>query len=142
MPESREPALTFRGLFDWLWERLPEARPHLAELKADAELDAVQEGRAIPDASVGYLLNPYGILSDALFWPVIVPAVETRNDDLLARTAAIVEALLAAADEDIRDAADLRVVSPLIGHAEYWSIFRHVAGPRLLSMTPRSQDPL
>ncbi|MFI6982261.1 hypothetical protein ACIBSV_27160 [Embleya sp. NPDC050154] len=119
-------------LFNRLWRACPAARPHLDRLAHEAGLDATAAERAIP-GSVARALNPYSVLSEAFFWPVLAPAARTGDVGRLPALAAIVEALLASSDEDVRDATHIRVLTPLSQDPELWPRFHPFAGPRLLA---------
>ncbi|MGW1997724.1 hypothetical protein [Embleya sp. NPDC001921] len=134
-------------LFNRLWRACPAARPHLDRLAHEAGLDATPAERAIP-GSVTLGLNPYSVLSEAFFWPVLAPAARTGDVARLPALAAIVEALLASPDEDVRDATHIRVVTPLSLDPELWPRFRPFAGPQLIAAVraaepnPRRAEPV
>ncbi|MGW1994930.1 hypothetical protein [Embleya sp. NPDC001921] len=130
---NRDSSLDSSGLFRWLWASLPETRPHLAHLLRDAEREAAENGEDLANEIICDSVNPYGILSEGFFWPVVVASVESGDVSMMVKIANTIEIILASSDEDLLAAADSRVVAPLSGQAEYWTVFRPFAGPRLLA---------
>ena len=100
--------LSLGFLGDLLWMRLPETRPFLAERIRRAVEDAIDSDREL------WRLTPGEIAPDALWWPVLKPALEAypaSHGSLVRQLAVVREAYLAEGPEQepIRYALDAYV---------------------------------
>lgn len=108
-----------------LWRDFPEVRPIISEMWRDAKIDSIEFEREI------ILPGPYLILSEAFYWPLVVPAVESRDPDLLRRCAVFIDLALASSDDFLVEAMSMRVVERIVTDDSMRPAFFEFAGPLL-----------
>lgn len=106
---------------DYLWEHVPESRPLIEKL----ERDQIEFSGDLDSLSV------YSYISLCFFHDLLVPALESRDLEAVAKYVGFVEELLASDDRGLVDAVEIRVAEKL--REEWLPMVLSVAGPRLSS---------
>ena len=88
---------------------------------------------AVEEVRLEYRDNPairtYGYVSLAFWWPVFEPALRDGTDlGLVGRCFGVLEAMLSCPEQEVRDAAGIRVTPYLLG-SRWWSLVCRYAGP-------------
>lgn len=110
----------FRG---YLRNRLPEARPLLAEMEAKEAEYAEEEGDSTPT-------DAYGVMSEVFWWGVFEPALRGAEEELVSRCFEIVDEILRWGDDNLIQTLHIRVLEWLATEWREKSV--ETGGPLLL----------
>jgi hypothetical protein len=106
---------------DYLWERLPESRPVIQQIEADATAEAEEYGSE-------FFVGVYGYVSEVYWWEVFEPALQQDDRALVARCLEVCEAVLSGSDDLLKEAFGIRVLPHLLS----WHNYTKGAGPCLV----------
>jgi len=111
---------------DRVLNRAEDLPAYLAGVLPEA-VEAVEEVRL--DYRDDPAIAAYGYVSLAFWWPVFEPAVKDGTDlGLVGRCFEVLEAMLSCPDQEVRDAAGIRV-TPYLVDSRWWSLAGRYAGP-------------
>lgn len=92
-----------------------------------------ESAEAVEEVRLEYLdhsaIRVYGYVSLAFWWPVFEPALKDGSDPgLVGRCFEVLEAMLSCPEQDVRDAAVIRI-TPYLFTSRWWSWVCRYAGP-------------
>ena len=106
---------------NYLWEMLPESRPVIQQIEADATAEAEEYASE-------FFVGVYGYVSEVYWWEVFEPALQQDDRALVVRCLEVCEAVLRGSDDLLKEAFGIRVLPHLLS----WQNYTKDAGPCLV----------